>query len=120
MSLAAYPNPARTTRLDSYLALLQAGFALPGLLPEACGALLPHPFTLTTQKMCGGILSVALSGGSRPPGVTWRLVLWSPDFPLTHNPASDCLTDSLTSVLPLIREDQSSFINKRPSLTRYS
>ena len=30
---------------------------------------------------CGGIFSVALSVGSRPPGVTWRPVLWSPDFP---------------------------------------
>ena len=28
------------------------------------------------------MLSVALSVGSRPPGVTWRSVLWSPDFPL--------------------------------------
>jgi hypothetical protein len=29
----------------------------------------------------GGLLSVALSVGSRPPGVTWHLALWSPDFP---------------------------------------
>src|SRR5690606_14562612 len=29
----------------------------------------------------GGLLSVALSVGSRPPGVTWRSALWSPDFP---------------------------------------
>ncbi len=29
----------------------------------------------------GGIFSVALSMGSRPPGVTWHLALWSPDFP---------------------------------------
>ena len=29
----------------------------------------------------GGLLSAALSVGSRPPGVTWRPVLWSPDFP---------------------------------------
>jgi hypothetical protein len=28
-SSAAYPNPVRTTPLDSYLALLQAGFTLP-------------------------------------------------------------------------------------------
>ena len=48
------------------------------------GALLPHPFTLAvTRNAClGGLLSVALSVGSRPPGVTWRLALWSPDFPL--------------------------------------
>lgn len=29
----------------------------------------------------GGVFSVALSVGSRPPGVTWHPVLWSPDFP---------------------------------------
>ncbi len=46
------------------------------------GALLPHPFTLTDlPKQTGGILSVALAVGSRLPGVTWHLTLWSPDFP---------------------------------------
>ncbi len=61
------------------------------------GALLPHHFTLTPQRaperrprmtpvprgrtLRGGIFSVALSVGSRPPGVTWRPALWSPDFP---------------------------------------
>jgi len=48
------------------------------------GALLPHLFTLTChpQEDAGGIFSAALSVGSRPPGVTWHLSLWSPDFPL--------------------------------------
>ena len=55
------------------------------------GALLPHPFTLTGSGLLhtemistlnlGGLLSVALSVGSHPPGVTWRSALWSPDFP---------------------------------------
>ena len=50
------------------------------------GALLPHRFTLTgpcgfTRKSLGGLLSVALSVGSRPPGVTWHLIRRSPDFP---------------------------------------
>ncbi len=45
------------------------------------GALLPHHFTLTLIAQ-GGLFSAALSVGSRPPGVTWRLTLWSPDFPL--------------------------------------
>ena len=47
------------------------------------GALLPHHFTLTGAA-CAALrryLSVALSVGSRPPGVTWHLALWSPDFP---------------------------------------
>jgi len=38
------------------------------------------------------MFSVALSVGSRPPGVTWHLVLWSPDFPLRER--SDCPADS--------------------------
>jgi len=65
---------------------------------QSRGALLPHHFTLTAKvlkTMAGGIFSVALSMGSRPPGVTWRLVRRSPDFPLqgrgTH---SDCLANS--------------------------
>jgi len=38
------------------------------------GALLPHRFTLTSAlRRFGGLLSVALSVGSRPPGVTWHL-----------------------------------------------
>ena len=50
---------------------------------HARGALLPHPFTLTANlAVRGGLLSVALSVSSRFPGVTWRPVLWSPDFPL--------------------------------------
>ena len=51
------------------------------------GALLPHHFTLTGQPAMnqddvGGVFSVALSIGSRRPGVTWHPALWSPDFPL--------------------------------------
>ncbi len=36
---------------------------------QACGALLPHRFTLTAAR-CGSLFSVALSLGSPPPGVT--------------------------------------------------
>ncbi len=62
------------------------------LLPVArCALTAPfHPY-----RQAGGIFSVALSMGSRPPGGTWRLVRRSPDFPLqgrgTH---SDCLANS--------------------------
>jgi len=42
-------------------------------LPRQHRSLLRHPR--------GGLLSAALSVGSRPPGVTWHPVLWSPDFP---------------------------------------
>jgi len=51
---------------------------------------LPVPF-----QAIGGIFSVALSVGSRPPGVTWHLALWSPDFPL-HN-----ITQRLSGRLPM-------------------
>ena len=51
---------------------------------QSRGALLPHLFTLTDddpKTAAGGIFSVALSIGSRLPGVTWRPVRRSPDFP---------------------------------------
>lgn len=56
------------------------------------GALLPHLFTLAVaprEARLGGVFSVALSVGLRPPGVTWRPVLWSPDFPPRTHPARD-------------------------------
>ena len=39
------------------------------------------PLPSNPEISLGGILSVALSVGSRPPGITWHLALWSPDFP---------------------------------------
>ena len=49
------------------------------------GALLPHPFTLTTHAPAGapfgGLLSVGFSHASPRLGVTQRPALWSPDFP---------------------------------------
>ena len=59
----------------------------------------PLPF----PKKLGGIFSVALSVGSRLPGVTWRLAQWSPDFPpfLTEQRPSGRL--SLGKILPLVR-----------------
>ncbi len=62
------------------------------LLPVArCALTAPfHPY-----RQAGGIFSVALSMGSRPPGVTWRLVRRSPDFPLQgRGTCSDRLANS--------------------------
>ena len=69
--------------------------------------------------MYGGLLSAALSMGSRPPGITWHLVLWSPDFPLTNHHASDRLADSTKSVLSIARYGQCSFVCTRARLARY-
>ena len=42
----------------------------------------PLPVFLKNQVDLGGLFSVALSIGSRRPGVTWHSALGSPDFPL--------------------------------------
>jgi len=68
-----------------YLVLLQVGFAVPPNV--ATGAVRsyrtvsPLPAARIAARDIGGLLSVALSVGSRPPGITWHLALWSPDFP---------------------------------------
>ena len=83
--------------MEPYLVLLRVGFAVP-VCYQTRGALLPHRFTLTTHptyvRPFGGLLSVALSVGSRRPGVTWHSALWSPDFPPLHCCSSDRPADS--------------------------
>ena len=63
------------------------------LPPARCALTAPfHPYLRR-----GGIFSVALSVGSRPPGITWHPALWSPDFPPRSSQwleRSDCLADS--------------------------
>ena len=53
------------------------------LPPVRCALTAPfHPYLPTPLTVgTGGILSAALSVGSRPPGVTWHPALRSPDFP---------------------------------------
>ena len=58
------------------------GFTIAITVASKRGALLPHHFTLTTEKFDSGILSVALSVNFRLPGIAWHSALWSPDFPL--------------------------------------
>jgi len=82
-------------RLLPYLALLPAGFALPSPLPSTrCALTAPFQPCRRACARLGGMFSVALSVGSRPPGVTWRRTLWSPDFPPRPCGRSDCLADS--------------------------
>ena len=81
----------RCRRVDPYLVLLRVGFSLPRLLPDArCALTAPfHPY-----RQAGGIFSVALSVGSRLPGVTWHSTRWSPDFPPLA-PGKERLSDRL-------------------------
>src|SRR3546814_5336300 len=64
------------------------------------GALLPHRFTLAgLLRDVGGLFSVALSVGSRRPGVTWHLALRSPDFPPLLKQRSEEHTSELQSLM---------------------
>ena len=81
---AGLKQPTRERRKGPPYAPL-FGLAPSGVyLAAACchlrGALLPHPFTLTVYRFParGGLLSVALSVGSRPPGITWHSSLAEP------------------------------------------
>jgi len=89
--------------LPSYLALLHAGFTVPRASPPERWALTPPFHPCPAQPTCGrrpegfasglsprshctgGLFSVALSvaepSRTRPPGVTRRVALRSPDFP---------------------------------------
>jgi len=71
--------------MDSYLVLLRMGFTVPQAVTSCAvrsyRTLSPLPVPRTA---IGGLLSAALSVGSRPPGVTWHPALWSPDFPPLH------------------------------------
>jgi hypothetical protein len=110
ISVTAYlKRPTRSQRgsrlMGTYLVLLRVGFTMPLLLPAPrCALTAPfHPY-LCFKKAIGGLLSAALSVGSRPPGVTWHTTLWSPDFPLQYTLIkrkrikekhySDCLANS--------------------------
>jgi len=46
---ATYPGTTRAALSFPYLVLLRVGFTVPRDVSPACGALLPHPFTLTTR-----------------------------------------------------------------------
>ena len=63
--------------------LAPGGVCRAGLLPDSrCALTAPfHPCHACLATPFGGLLSVALSVGSRRPGVTWHRALWSPDFP---------------------------------------
>ena len=76
------------------------------LLPVVrCALTAPfHPYLLTNKSEAGGIFSVALSVGSRPPGITWHPALWSPDFPPFHLTAKARLPGRLPRLLSSTRQ----------------
>ena len=69
--------------MGAYLVLLRVEFTVPRTVTSRAvrsyRTLSPLP---DPRRAIGGLLSVALVVGSRPPGVTWHPALWSPDFPL--------------------------------------
>ena len=96
------PRPKART-CSSYLVLLQAGFTVPRRVTTRAVRSYRTISPLPALTCLGGVFSVALSMGSRPPGVTWRLVRWSPDFPpaprrapATAWPTLTCSSDHYT------------------------
>jgi len=85
------PNPGteRAAPLFLYLVLLQVGFAGPASYLTA-GELLPRLSTLTAYKR--RYISVALSLGLPPPGITRHPALRSSDFP-QRRPFGTCPRD---------------------------
>jgi hypothetical protein len=69
-------------RLFPYLVLLRAGFTVPSNVAtdavRSYRTLSPLPSHLAARL--GGLLSVALSVDSHPPGVTWRFALGARTF----------------------------------------
>src|SRR5699024_4305120 len=78
--LATYPG-LRGPRSIPLFGLAPGGVCRAASWCRLRGAVVPHRFTLAGSKESGGLLSVALSVGSRLPGITWHLALRSPDFP---------------------------------------
>src|SRR5690606_22007459 len=88
----------------SLFGLAPSGVYLAADCYQPRGALLPHLFTLTGAEALRRLFSVALSVGSRLPGVTWHFALWSPDFPpsplVGTKRDSDCPIDSPGARVP--------------------
>ena len=102
-----YPGTERAAPLFPYLVLLQEGFAGPASYLTA-GELLPRLSTLTyseisltTDLRYRRYISVALSLGSPPPGITRHLALWSSDFP-QRLPFGTCPRDHLVDFVTIL------------------
>src|SRR5690606_26642080 len=94
------PGPDAGRVMRSLFGLAPGGVCRAGLLPGSrCALTAPfhpcHAFRRTVRRY----LSVALSVGSRRPGVTWHRALWSPDFPRHRFRCRDCLADSAAGIV---------------------
>jgi hypothetical protein len=69
-----------------YSVLLRVGFTVP--LSVTTSAVRSYRTISPLPDESGGIFSVALAVGSRPPGITWHPAQWSPDFPPGSLPAT--------------------------------
>ena len=76
------PGPDAGRVMRSLFGLAPGGVCRAGLLPGSrCALTAPFHPCRPARGSLGRYLSVALSVGSRRPGVTWHRALWSPDFP---------------------------------------
>ena len=83
--------------MDSYLVLLRMGFTIATTVTSRAVRSY-RTFSPLPGQTPGGFLSVALSVGSHPPGVTWHPDLRSPDFPPSPKGDSGRLISSLHNV----------------------
>lgn len=76
------PGPDAGNVVGSLFGLAPGGVCRAGLLPGSrCALTAPFHPCHASRRTVRRYLSVALSVGSRRPGVTWHRALWSPDFP---------------------------------------
>ena len=79
---SSLPGPDAGNVKRSLFGLAPGGVCRAGLLPGSrCALTAPFHPCHALRKAVRRFLSVALSVGSRRPGVTWHRALWSPDFP---------------------------------------
>ena len=85
ISRATYPEAVRAAPKASLFGLAPSGVYLATTVASCAvrsyRTISPLPIS-SLEEFAGGIFSAALSVDSHPPGVTWHLTLWSPDFPL--------------------------------------
>src|SRR5690606_31274908 len=85
------PGPDAGNVMGSLFGLAPGGVCRAGLLPGSrCALTAPFHPCHASRRIVRRYLSVALSVGSRRPGVTWHRALWSPDFP-RHSRRNDAI-----------------------------